>query len=312
VTRVLVTGGTGFIGRHSVAALERAGHEVHVASSSGRGVAGSDPRIHHADLLDATQATRLLDAVRPAHLLHLAWDVTPGSYLTSDSNRAWTAASLHLLREFARHGERAVMAGTCFEYDHSGGVCDELETPLRPVSLYGTCKDAVRAASAELARESGLSLAWGRIFHLYGPAEHPTRLVASVTRALLHGEPAAVTHGRQVRDYLHSADVGEAFAALLGSGLEGPVNVGSGEGVTLAELVAEVGRAAGRPELIRLGARVAPEGEPPRIVAALGRLHDEVGWRPARPLAEGIAATVDWWRGDLQARPTPARSDSTM
>jgi nucleoside-diphosphate-sugar epimerase len=284
-----------------VAALVRAGHEVHAVSRGAAGAAGAE--WHQADLLDAAQSSALIAAARPTHLLHLAWDVTPGRYLASDSNLAWTAASLHLLREFARHGRRAVVAGTCFEYDLSAGVCSERESPLRPATLYGTCKGALCSISASFAREADLSVAWGRIFFVYGPHEHPDRLVASVARALLEGSPAPVSHGRQVRDYLHAADVGEAFAALLASEVEGPVNVGSGSGVTLAELVGEIGRATGRPELIRLGALPARPDEPPEIVADVRRLRDEVGWRPARSLEAGIGETVDWWRRELQLSP---------
>jgi nucleoside-diphosphate-sugar epimerase len=304
VSRVLVTGATGFIGRHAVAALTRAGHEVHAVSSTGGTVPGAqEVPVHRADLLDTGQASGLIESVRPTHILHLAWDVTPGRYLESDSNLAWTAASLHLLRKFAGHGSRAVLAGTCLEYDPSAGHCSESDSELRPTTLYGTCKDALRSVAGSFGRESGLSVAWGRVFFVYGPDEYPARLVASVARALLEGEPASVSHGRQVRDYMHSADVGEAFAALVDADVEGPVNVGSGAGVTLADLVAEIGRAAGRPELIRLGERPALPGEPPEIVADVTRLRDEVGWQPARSLEAGIRETVEWWRGELQSGP---------
>lgn len=297
MSRVLVTGGTGFIGRHATAALVAAGHEVHVTTASGR-PAPPGAEAHTVDLLDARATTDLVGSLRPDELLHLAWDVTPGVYLSSPANLRWTTASTHLLREFAAHGRRAVLAGTCFEYD--------------PVTLYATCKDALRSVAESLGRESGVEVAWGRAFFMYGPGEYPTRLVASVARAVLSGEEAPVSHGRQVRDYLHVADVGEAFAAVLLSDATGVLDLGTGEGTTLAELVGEVGRAAGRPELIRLGAREAPPDEPPVIVADATRLRDEVGWSPARSLPVGVSETVDWWRAELQAERAASRSDSIM
>jgi nucleoside-diphosphate-sugar epimerase len=99
-----------------------------------------------------------------------------------------------------------------------------------------------------------------------------------------------------VRDFLHVADSGDAFAALLDSGVEGAVNVGSGEGVAVADVVRRIAALAGRPELVELGALQAPAGEPPLLVADVGRLRDEVGWRPSRSLDEGLRDTVEWWR----------------
>jgi nucleoside-diphosphate-sugar epimerase len=312
VSRVLVTGGTGFIGRHATAALVAAGHEVHVTTASGR-PAPDGAEAHRVDLLDASATTALVESLRPEELLHLAWDVTPGVYLRSPANIRWTTASTHLLREFVRDGRRAVLAGSVFEYDpfHAGGLLVE-DGPLRPATLYATCKDALRSVAEALGRESGVEIAWGRAFFMYGPGEYPTRLVASVARAVLSGEEAPVSHGRQVRDYMHVADMGEAFAALLLAGATGAVNLGTGEGTALADLVGAVSRAAGRPELIRLGARESDPGEAPLIVADTTRLREEVGWVPTRTLADGVAETVDWWRAELQAERAASRSDAIM
>ena len=114
-----------------------------------------------------------------------------------------------------------------------GGVQRTLE-PAReqlrhPCTPYAECKIALQQTLADVGRTQGLSTAWGRIFFQFGPHEHPERLVASVIISLLSGREAPCTHGRQIRSFLHVADVGAAFAALLDSELEGAVNIGSGE-----------------------------------------------------------------------------------
>src|SRR3982074_2423439 len=111
-----------------------------------------------------------------------------------------------------------------------------------------------------------LSTAWGRIFFQFGPDEHPDRLVASVIMNLLSGREALCTHGRQIRSFLHVADLGAAFASLLDSGIEGPVNIGSEERIALADFIERIARQIGRPDLVRLGARSAPTAEPPLLV----------------------------------------------
>jgi nucleoside-diphosphate-sugar epimerase len=160
------------------------------------------------------------------------------------------------------------------------------------------------------AAETGIRSAWGRIFHAYGPFEYPQRLVASVASSLVRGQPASCTHGRQIRDFLHVADVGSAFAALLASELEGPVNIASGEPVAILEVVSALAECAGRPDLIRLGALSAAPGEPARLVADVQRLREDVGWAPRYSLTAGLADTLTWWKQNAEdrTRETPSAS----
>ncbi|HEX8180175.1 MAG TPA: NAD(P)-dependent oxidoreductase [Pyrinomonadaceae bacterium] len=300
--RVLVTGATGFIGRYALPALLARGYEVHaVARRAQADAAAGDVRWHAADLLDQAQATRLLAEVTPTHLLHLAWYAVPGKYWTATENLAWVCASLNLLTAFAAHGgRRVVLAGTCAEYDWTGdGLCDEARTPLRPATLYGTCKDALRQMLEAYARQSGLSAAWGRIFFLYGPHEYPQRLVAAVIRGLLRRERVPCSQGTQVRDFLYVQDVAEAFVALLESDVSGAVNIAAGAGTTLREVIKRIADQLDGHELVQLGALPMASGEPPRLVATVARLRDEVGWQPRFALDDGLAETIAWWRAQV-------------
>ena len=218
MSRVLITGASGFIGRGTLAPLLQRGLEVHaVTSRSSPPDAQPGIRWHTADLLDSHAAEAMVEQVRPTHLLHLAWYAEPGAYWSSPENLRWVEASLRLLRAFAqRGGARAVFAGTCAEYEWSNQVtCDELSTPCRPATLYGTSKHALQLIGARYAKQVGLSFAWGRVFFVFGPAEHPARVGGSVARSLVLGEPTLLSHGQQVRDFLYSGDLAEAFVALL-------------------------------------------------------------------------------------------------
>jgi nucleoside-diphosphate-sugar epimerase len=309
--RVLVTGAGGFIGRWSVAPLLGKGYEVHAVLSGG--AARNVPAELHgatvqvADLLNQPQADALLERVAPTHLLHFAWIATPGVYWQSEDNVRWLAASEHLLHRFrALGGVRAVMAGSCVEYDWSkGGVCEERSSPLADAaarsSPYATAKIALQKKLAEFSRQEHLSAAWGRIFFQYGPYEHPDRLVPSVIRHLLMNQEALCTHGRQIRSFLHVADVGAAFASVLDSEIQGPVNIGSDDRIALADLIARIAREIGRSDLIRLGARSAPTDEPPLLVPDIRRLRDEVPWQPRFTLSAGLTDTIAWWRGHLSS-----------
>jgi len=308
--RALVTGAGGFIGRHSLGPLCAAGYEVHAvlsaraSSAPPLGAPLRGAQVHRADLLDLQAIDALIEAVRPTHLLHFAWIVTPGVYWSSAENYRWLDASRHLMRRFAdRGGVRAVMAGSCAEYDWSRvEVCRERTSPLasesgKAVTAYAECKIALQQALENVGREQGLSTAWGRVFFQFGPGEHPQRLVPSVILDLLAGREALCPHGRQIRSFLHVADVGAAFAAVLDSDIEGPVNIGSGERISIAELLERIARQIGRPNLLKLGARDSAPGEPAILVPDIGRLQREVDWSPRLTLDAGLADAIGWWRG---------------
>ncbi len=296
MTRLLITGGTGFIGEPAVRlARERFG-EVHAAARSPGAVPGV--RYHRCDLLASGAAAQLVEAIRPTHLLHLAWIATPGAFWTAPENHRWVEASQQLLFAFARcGGTRVVFAGTCAEYDWAaGGVCREFATLTRPQTLYGKCKQALAGWATTFGRSRRVGVSWARLFWMYGPREHPARLVPSVARAVLAGVPAPQTAGAQRRDFLHVEDVASALVALTASELTGPVNVGSGEAVAVRTVVGTVARACGRPELVPAHDRPTPAGEPPLVVADTARLRDELGWRPRFDLAAGLEHAVEWWR----------------
>lgn len=298
---VLITGASGFIGRHCLAPLFAKDFEIHAVSShDGATIPIEGVHWQRADLLNPVECTTLLADVRPSHLLHLAWYATPGSYWTSVQNVQWVQASLGLIDEFVRQGgQRVVVAGTCAEYDWRYGYCSEFVTPLAPTTLYGVCKHSLQMMLAAMAKQMSFSAAWGRLFFLYGPHEHRMRLVPSVICSLLRHEQARCTHGNQIRDFLHVQDAASALVALLDSEVQGPVNIASGQIVALREIISTIAQLLDRCDLIHLGALPIRENEPPLLVANIDRLVNEVSWTPAYDLVSGMGQTIDWWKQQI-------------
>ncbi len=298
--RVLVSGATGFIGRHCLELLLKRGYEVHAVTARSITGESSDLQWHRADLTDPLQVKKLLQKAAPEELLHLAWYVAPGSCWGSMENIRWVEASLQLVREFIDGGgRRLVVSGSCAEYDWRYGYCSEHLTPTRPGSLYGAGKHALQVLVDALVKEGSLSAAWGRIFYLYGPHEHPQRLVPSVITSLLRGEPARCSHGNQLRDFLYVKDVAAALVALLESDFQGPVNIASGQAVTLKTIINTIADRLDGAGLLRLGARPVPEGEPAVLLADTRLLREKVGWEPAYTLEQGLEETIGWWKEQL-------------
>jgi nucleoside-diphosphate-sugar epimerase len=254
-------------------------------------------RWHTANLLEPGKPASVVDLVRPDALLHLAWYIAPRHWADAPENIEWVTASLELARAFREAGgRRLVGAGSGLEYDWGYGYCSELRTPCVPHTLYGTSKHALRLLLEAGSARSGTSVAWGRIFFLFGPHEHQDRLIAYVIRSLLQGERARCSHGLQVRDYLFAGDVASALAALVErDDVRGPINIASGQPITLRALVQRVGDLLGRSDLIDFGAIPAAATDAPLVVGDVTRLGAELGWSPSGTLDDGLRKTIEWW-----------------
>jgi nucleoside-diphosphate-sugar epimerase len=282
VTRILVTGAGGYVGRQVVAALRGSGYEV-------TGVARRD-----ADLLDPEQVDRLLAIVRPTQLVHLAWVTTHGAFPTHPDNDRWLDASLLLLESFLRvGGRRIVTAGSCAEYAWEGDApLSEERSPCRPVSPYAKAKLELYERAAGYCRQRGMSHAHARLFFSYGPGEQRARLVPSVILALLDGRPIEIANPDSVRDYLEVRDLGRGLAMLVASEIEGAVNVASGAGIAIRDLVEAIAAVAGHGELVSF----RPAGKADTVVADAGKLSRAVGFAPAISFEDGLADAVRWWQ----------------
>lgn len=293
--RVLITGGTGFIGREVLPFLLERGYEVHVAGRSpipDGSPASSAVNYHRCDLLrDGSEA--LLASIQPTHLLHFAWYAEHGTFWWALENLDWVAASLRLARAFAAVGGiRAVFAGSCTEYDWRFHTLDEELTPLDPGTLYGSAKASLYRLLNSASERLGGSLAWGRIFFPYGPRDQPGRVLSTVIDKVSVGEVVACSEGSQARAFIYVEDVARAFVELLDSQVVGAVNIATEQVYTVREVVAIAAKMCGDESLVQYGARSPQPNEPPFIRASVRRLYDEVGFRPRFDLSRGLQNTV--------------------
>ncbi len=301
--RVLLTGASGFIGRHTIPFLIEKGYEVHaVYNEREPEVAPTDNLIwHQCNLLNLSEQEHLLAEVKPSHLLHLAWSAIPGKYWMSDENMKWVQASSDVILNFVKQGGiRAVIAGTSAEYDWSNGYCSEKTTLLNPSSIYGTCKNNLHETIKQISTKTGLSYAWGRVFYLYGPYEYSERFVASVICSLIKDKITTCHHGNLIRDFLHVQDAASAFVSLLESAVTGPVNVASGIPISLMDVVNKIADKLNKRELIRYSESHSHLNEHKLLFAEVKRLNSEVSWVPGYDIERGLEHTIDWWKDRCQ------------
>jgi nucleoside-diphosphate-sugar epimerase len=230
--------------------------------------------------------------IRPDVLIHAAWNAEHGVFWEAEDNADWLEGGRAMFSAFAEFGgSRVIGCGSCAEY---GGESSEPrreseERNANPETRYGRAKLALYKHLMALPVAS----AWARIFLVYGPGEDERRLVPSIASALLRGEAARCSSGRQIRDFIDVRDLGRALAMLVSSKIIGPINLGQGQERSIADVARLLGQLAGRPDLIRLGALPDRPGEACRLVPDLTRQRKELGFAPNIDLRQGLKDALE-------------------
>ena len=302
--RVLVTGGTGFIGSHLTRRLVGEGAEVHVldlpaaASSRIADVLGS-VTLHRADLADGPSLQRTVREIAPRKVFHLAALTDVGRGL----DRLGPAltdlqCTLNLLRGLDGVAcDTVVYAGTCEEYGDQAAPFRE-DMPPRPVSAYSASKAAGTLFCEMLHKTTGLPVVIVRPFLVYGPHQHPSRFLSAVIDAALRGTELPMTPGEQTREFNYVSDTVDGFvrAAVTPAAVGQIINIGNGIEYTLKDAIARVAAACGRPVAARFGALPYRPGESMRFYCDNTKARHLLGWEPKVDFDTGLRLTIDWCR----------------
>ena len=234
---VAVSGATGFVGRHVVAALERAGLEPTLWVRPSAPPPSSRHRVARMDVNDPpAQPFELLG--RPDVLIHLAWGGLPNYQSAHHFERELPAHDALLTRLVEEGLSTLVVAGTCFEYGMQSGPLAETFVAA-PANPYALAKDTLRRKLQQLQRERPFKLTWARLFYLYGEGQAETALWPQLRRAVESGAATfPMSGGEQLRDYLTVEQAAGHLVALASQRRDhGIVNVCSGRPVTVRSLV---------------------------------------------------------------------------
>ncbi len=311
--RILVTGGAGYIGSHTVKLLSARGHDVTVYDnlSAGHRKAVPADRLVVGDLRDVDHLDHVLVVNRIEAVVHFAASCYVGESVTDPAKYYLNnlANSLNLLERCRRHGvSRFVFSSTCATYGVPTAVpITEAEKQL-PINPYGNTKLAFERMLADYAPAYGIGYAALRYFNAAGAAadgsigedhDPETHLIPIVLQAALGRRPHVEIYGTDyptpdgtcVRDYIHVDDLAEAHRLALeklqpGQGVQ--FNVGIGRGYSVREVVRTAEEVTGKKIAVTEGPR--RPGDPPALVAASDKIRRELGWSPKytelRPIVE--------------------------
>lgn len=268
---VLLTGATGFVGRQVLKALLREGRPVRIVARSGNvatlgAMKGVEQVITTPDLFCETADWWAKTCKGVDTIVHVAWYAEPGKYLTSPQNLDCLSGTIALAQGAMRaHVRRFIGVGTCFEYDLSTGDLST-ETPLDPTSPYAAAKTAAYLSLSQTLPAQGMEFGWCRLFYLYGEGEDARRFVPYLRAQLEKGEPAELTSGTQIRDFMDVGDAGNAIAKAAIGTIKGAINICSGQQISIRQLAEQIADEYGRRDLLQFGARQDNLVDPPRVV----------------------------------------------
>ena len=302
--RVLVTGGAGFIGSHTVDALLAAGHQVGVIDDLSTGKRENVPAAAEAVYADLSspEAAAFVVRFRPEAALHLAAKVSVRTSIEDPVHDARTnvLGTLALLEACRQAGTRALVfastGGAMYGTARTFPIPET--TPTEPESPYGCAKLAAEGYLGMYRRVHGMTTCALRYANVYGPRQDPhgeAGVVAIFALRCRAGEPLLIHgDGSQTRDYVHVSDVVAANLAALKAGLEGAYNVGTGVESDVSTVARHLLALSGN----KAGVRHGPErkGDIPRSALDATRLRAATGWAPRLSLAEGLAQTWAWFR----------------
>jgi UDP-glucose-4-epimerase GalE len=311
--RVLVTGGAGYIGSHTVRALRSEGHAVLIVDDLSSGHAETVPagvELERADVTAPGVLAAAAERFQAEAIVHFAARIQVGeSVARPDLYYATNVGGMLRVVEVASARRvPVVFSSTAAVYGEPERVPIPVEHPCRPENPYGASKQIGERILADAARAHGFGAAVLRYFNAAGAdaqaglaeRHHPeTHLIPLAIDAALGRGPALSVFGDDwqtvdgtcVRDYVHVVDLADAHVRALAKVARGDtltVNLGGGEGTTVRQVIDAVARAVGRP----VPHRIAPRrpGDVTSLVADVTRAHELLGWTPRRSQIDAIVA----------------------
>jgi UDP-arabinose 4-epimerase len=323
VTRLLVTGGAGYIGSHTCKMLAEAGHECLTVDNLSRGHRDLVKwgLLVEAELRDTDKLRQILAWYRPEAVIHFAALAYVGESVKAphayyENNVLGTLSLLEAMRSASV--DKLIVSSSCATYGQPERMPVTEESPLCPVSPYGRSKLMMEEICSDYQAAYGLHCLALRYFNAAGadPQKHtgerhdpephlvPRLLMAAsgeIERLDVFGDDHPTPDGTCIRDYVHVTDLASAHVAgatyLLDGGMPGAINLGTGEGASVLEIIEAASRTLGGPVPYRVSPRRA--GDPPSLVAAAAKARQVLGWYPVHSdLDEIISSAWAWYAHD--------------
>ncbi len=305
--KILLTGGTGFLGRHVVKELLTQGITPTVLTRNPHTRAFDNqhrnPNLIGIDLFDTHALRNYIEKLRPTIIIHLAgyvYQTESQSDILGKFNFEATAKLLELADSIKV--KKFILTGTADEYGFQ--TCPQAETmPAMPVSDYAVSKNKAVNYALSLFEKNKLPIVILRPFTIYGAGQPAKMFVSQAAAAAVKRIPFEMSEGRQKRDLLFVTDfVSAIIKTLTTGGIEGETfNVGSGESIALKKLAKKIWEIAGADDkLLKIGARLTAQSELHDTQADVSKISALLDWTPEISLDEGLKLVLEQVKKDLK------------
>jgi dolichol-phosphate mannosyltransferase len=308
--RVILTGGSGFVGANLARRLIRDGHELHLLLRPGHAPwrvqdLKGHARTHEVNLRDEERLKAVVNAVRPEWVFHLAvYGAYPAQTDLGDMIETNIVGTMNLVDACLDTGfEALVNTGSSSEYglkDHAPSEGERLE----PNSHYAASKVTTTIHCGRAARRHKVHIPTLRLYSVYGPYEEPSRLLPTIITRGLRGELPPLVNPETARDFVYVDDVVEAYLLAATARREeepGAIyNVGTGVQTSIRQVVEIARRTFGIKAEPQWGTMPARQWDTSTWVSDSRKTRRELGWQPRFTFEQGFRAMAEWLKGDLE------------
>ena len=319
MTKLLVTGGAGYVGSHCCKAFAKAGFDVVVFDNFSRGWRdfARFGDVYEGDIMDPDALADAFDKHKPDAVAHFAAFAYVGESVTNPGlyYRNNTQGTLNILETMRDKGvDKMLFSSTCASYGVPQRIPIDEDTPQSPINPYGWSKLFVEKMMWDFSNAHDMRCVALRYFNAAGADseceigerhEPETHVIPLAIRGAMAedytftvlGDDFDTRDGTCVRDYIHVEDLADAHKRAIDylndGGASNVFNLGTGNGTTVKEIADAVEKVAGKPLPRQIGGR--RPGDPPALIAAAGKAREVLGWEPKNSDIENIVRTAWAW-----------------
>jgi len=294
--KVFLTGATGFVGRHVLAEIRAAGHDI-LASTLEKDKIKNSPRDIqwlYGDLGDLECLKPSIRSFNPEVVIHLAWQGIPDFSESVSRNNLNTSIELFDFIFEKTNCRKIIVSGSCFEYGKKIGKCNESD-PVKIDSYFIWAKHSLHQYLELKCREVDVNLIWFRIFYVYGPGQRAGSLIPTLIKSLKEGIAPAINSPMNKNDFVYVGDIARAFTGALSQDLRsGIYNLGSGKSTSVYDVCKLVEQQLTGSET--LSSKVLENGSQEQSVnfwANTEKTYNSFYWSGQTSLKTGIAYHID-------------------